>query len=161
MLLERGRGVSKEWGEPPSLLLQLWTYIGPAVDSQLLCRHNKQRPHKGQPAERSWAGRWQSRHSIPPPHPISPLSLQKQNCSSPSLLFIPSSFYLCLLPPSSLSIISILPLPSSMLSPASLEHIGSCLSLTRTKCTACKLSHCHVAEPNTDAVTVSKDKNAP
>lgn len=38
---------------PLLLLLQLQACIGPAVDSQLLRHHNKQRPHK---AEQSRAG---------------------------------------------------------------------------------------------------------
>lgn len=75
---------------PLLLLLQLQACIGPAVDSQLLRHHNKQRPHK---AEQSRAGLgravWdtgrQRRASQTPLkkktwRSISTLSLRKQSC---------------------------------------------------------------------------------
>lgn len=49
------------------LLLQLQACIEPAVDSQLLHHHNKQRPHRGQPAEQSQAVWDTGRQCCPPP----------------------------------------------------------------------------------------------
>lgn len=50
---ERGVWGGRWIGLP--LLLQLHACIGPAVDSQLLRHHNKQRPHKGRTAEQRQA----------------------------------------------------------------------------------------------------------
>lgn len=72
-----------------TLLLQLQACIEPAVDSQLFCHHNKQRPHKGRPAVQSGqCGTLARQCWAPPPalkkkkpkRSISPLSLRKQSC---------------------------------------------------------------------------------
>lgn len=144
--------------------------VGPAVDSQLLRHHNKQRPHRGRQAERSRQCGTLAGSAGPPIKPrrsISLLSLRKQSClywpwceellsaffSLPLSIFVsPLStpllvllHYLCVslaLPLLSPSF-STPPLLSSfllLLSPASLEQMNSRLGLTRSKCTGCKTS---------------------
>lgn len=112
-----------------TLLLQLQTCIGPAVDSQLLCHYNKQRPHKSQPAVQSGQSGTLASSAGPPEkkaqRSISPLSLRKQSClywtrceerltaffSLPPFPFFP---HLYLFPPSCF-FISLAPLPAVFL----------------------------------------------
>lgn len=65
MVVERRKGV----GVGLTPLLELQACIGPAVDSQLLRHHNKQGPHKGQPAEQSGQCGTLAGSTAPPPHP--------------------------------------------------------------------------------------------
>lgn len=109
MVVERRGGGGKGWGWASPLLLQLQACIGPAVDSQLLHHNNKQRPHKGRPAEQSWAGHWQAKS--PPPTPavnISTVATETELSLKASLFFslppFPSSSHLYLIPPSGLSL---------------------------------------------------------
>lgn len=48
----RRGGTAKGVGRTLTSPLQLQACIGPAVDSQFFCHHNKQRPHKSRPAAR-------------------------------------------------------------------------------------------------------------
>lgn len=139
--------------------------IGPAVDSQLLRHHNKQRPHRGQPSGRAEqqcgalagsAARLKREEEESPNDQflhcrygnravsIGPQCEEYLAAFFSSLPLLSLTIAIHFHPPAPFSVISpalllLSPpfsgLPSTLLlSPAPLEQINSCLSLTLSKC---------------------------
>lgn len=156
-MVERGGGESEGWSGPPSLLLQLQS-----VSDQLLI-HSSFTKTTNRGHTRADAGQEVGRNPSLLSSPFG-LTLLLQKESSPSLSFVspPFSSYLWLIS-STCSPLSFLCLSSILLlSPASLEQISSCLSLTHSKCSSYKTGHCSVTaaiHPAAAAAATMVDNN--
>lgn len=146
---ERGGGIRGGVG-PPLCCFNCRPVSGQLlIHSSFTTTTNRGHTRAGQ---QSKAGQDTGRQSYPPPHSQF-LHCRYRNRAvskglavllSPSFSFLFPSLFdstLWLLSPLSLPLPSIL----LLLSPASLEQISSCLSLTLSKCTGSETSHCSVA----------------